>query len=71
MNERHDDDDGDVCVCVCTHIILLGGEGAHAHAGGVGFDHAVHPAHVRGRHAQAGAHAPDGAVGGRDERVRP
>lgn len=46
-----------------THIDLLGGEGANAHACGVGFHHAVDLAYVLWGDAQARAHATHGAVG--------
>lgn len=54
-----------------THVDLLGGEGADAHACGVGLDHTVDLAYVLGRDAQAGAHAAHRAVGGRHEGVGP
>lgn len=54
-----------------THANLLGGEGADAHACGVGLDHAVDLAYVLGRDAQASAHTAYRAVGGRHEGVGP
>lgn len=45
-----------------THVVLLRGEGTDAHPGGVGLDHAIHPAHIPGRHAQPGADSAHRAV---------
>lgn len=56
---------------VHTHVVLLCGEGADAHPGGVRLHDAVDSADVRGGDAQAGAHSSHGAVGRRHKRVRP